>query len=84
MTCVVSLGTNNQASVFKESKDMSEEAYQFLTVLLCLLIILELIFKWFYSTDIYAFDLFCIEPLVVHSYLNDIVIWGLKRYLDCV
>jgi hypothetical protein len=29
---VVSLGTNNQVKVFKESGDMSEEAFQFLTV----------------------------------------------------
>jgi hypothetical protein len=50
---------------------MSEEAFQFLTVLPCLLI-LELIFKWFYSPDIYPFDLFSIEPLIVHSYLNDV------------
>jgi hypothetical protein len=31
MTHVVSLDTNNQAKVFKESGDMSEEAFQFLT-----------------------------------------------------
>ena len=53
---------------------MPEEALQFLTVLLCLPIILELIFKRFYSLDIYPFDLFCIEPLIVHLYLNDVVI----------
>jgi hypothetical protein len=53
---------------------MSEEAFQFLTILLCLLVILELIFKWFYSLDIYPFDLFCIELLIVHSYLNDVII----------
>jgi hypothetical protein len=53
---------------------MLEEAFQFLTVLLCLLTILELIFKWFYSPGIYPFDLLRIEPLIVHSYLNDIVI----------
>jgi hypothetical protein len=52
---------------------MSEEAFQFLTVLLCLLT-LELIFKWFYSLKIYPFDLFCIEPLIVHSYLNDVIL----------
>jgi hypothetical protein len=52
---------------------MSEETFQFLTVLLCLLI-LELIFKQFYSLDIYLFDLFRIEPLIVHSYLNDVVL----------
>ncbi len=47
--------------------------------------LLELIFKWFYSLDIHPFDLFRIEPLVVHLYLNDIVlIQGLKEYLDCV
>ncbi len=46
MTHVVSLDTNNQAKVFKESGDMSEKLFQFLTVLLCLLI-LELILKWF-------------------------------------
>jgi hypothetical protein len=59
---------------FKESGDMTEEAFQFLTILICLLAILELIFKWFYSPDIYRFDLFCIEPLIVHLYLNDVVI----------
>jgi hypothetical protein len=53
---------------------MSEKAIQFLTVLLCLLIILELIFKRFYSPDIHPFDLFRIEPLIVHSYLNDVVL----------
>jgi hypothetical protein len=52
---------------------MSEEAFQFLTVLLCLLTILELIFKSFYSLDIYPFDLLWIEPLIVHSYLNDVI-----------
>jgi hypothetical protein len=52
---------------------MSEEASQFLTVLLCLLI-LEIIFKLFYSLDIYPSDLFRIEPLIVHSYLNDVVL----------
>jgi hypothetical protein len=53
---------------------MSEEAFQFLTMLLCLLVILDLIFKWFYSPGMNTFDLFCIEPLIVHLYLNDIVI----------
>ena len=55
---------------------MSEKAFQFLTVLLCLLITLELIFKRFYSTDIYIypFDKLCIEPLIVPLYLNDVVI----------
>ena len=74
MTPVASLGTNNQALVFKESQDMSEEAFQFLTILLCLLVILELIFKWFYSSDIFPFDLSHIEPLIVHLYLNDFVL----------
>jgi hypothetical protein len=49
---------------------MSEEAYQFLTILLCLLVILDSIFKWFYPLDFYPFDLFHIEPLIVHLYLN--------------
>jgi hypothetical protein len=53
---------------------MSEEAFNFLTILICLLIILDLIFKWFYCPDIYSFDLFRIDPLIVHLYLNDIVI----------
>jgi hypothetical protein len=53
---------------------MSEESFHFLTLLLYLLIILDLIFKLLYSTDIYPFDLFRIEPLIVHSYLNDVVI----------
>jgi hypothetical protein len=53
---------------------MSEKAFQFLTVLLYLLVILELIFNWFYSPDKYPFDLFSIEPLIVHLYLNDVVI----------
>ncbi len=70
----VSLSTNNQVYVIKESGDMSEEAFQFQTILLCLLIILELIFKRFYSPDIYPFDLFPIEPMIDHSYLNDIII----------
>jgi hypothetical protein len=51
---------------------MSEEAFQFLTVLLCLLV-LELIFKQFYSPDIHRFDLFHFEPLIAHPYLNDVV-----------
>ncbi len=33
-----------------------------------------LIFKRFYSLNVYPFDLFCIEPLIVHLYLNDIVL----------
>ncbi len=53
---------------------MSEEAFHFLTILLCLLVILDLFFKLFYSPDIYPFGLFRIEPLIVHSYLNDVVI----------
>jgi hypothetical protein len=53
---------------------MSEEAFQFLTTLLCLLILLELIFKWFYSMDVYPFDLFRIEPLIFYLYLNDVVL----------
>jgi hypothetical protein len=53
---------------------MSEKAFHFLTVLLCLLVILRLIFKWFSSLDIHPFDLFRIEPLIVHSYLNDAII----------
>ncbi len=54
---------------------MSEEAFQFLTVLLCLLVLSELIFKWFLlSGYIYPFNLFRIEPLIVHSYLNDVVL----------
>ncbi len=73
MTRVVSLVTNNKAYVFKESGDMSEEAFQFMTVLLFLLVF-ESIFKRFYSLDISPFDLFCIEPLIVHSYLNDVVL----------
>ncbi len=73
MTHVVSLDANNQAKVLKESGDMSEELFQFLTVLLCLLI-LELFFKRFYSLDIYLFDLFRIEPLLFHLYLNDVVL----------
>ncbi len=53
---------------------MSEEAFHFLTILLCLLVVWDLIFQRFYSTDTYSFDLFHIEPLIVHLYLNDIVI----------
>jgi hypothetical protein len=53
---------------------MSEEAFHFLTILLCLLDILDLIFKWFYSPDMYPFDLFCIEPLIDPLYLIDVVI----------
>ncbi len=53
---------------------MSEEAFQFLTILPYLLAILELIFKQSYSLDIYPFDLFHIEPLIVHLYLNDMII----------
>ena len=54
---------------------MSEEAFQFLTILLCQLILLELIFKRFLlSGYIYPFNLFRIEPLIVHSYLNDVVL----------
>jgi hypothetical protein len=60
---------------------MSEEAFQILTVLLCLLVILELIFKQFYSPDIYPFDLIHMEPLIVHSYLNDVVIYCIGRDL---
>ncbi len=52
---------------------MSEEAFQFLIVLLRLLLILELIFKRIYSPNIYPFDLFHIESLIVHLYLNDVV-----------
>jgi hypothetical protein len=36
----------------------------------------DLIFKQFYSLDIYVypFNLFRIEPLIVHSYLNDVIL----------
>jgi hypothetical protein len=46
----------------------------------------KLIFKWFLLFGyIYLFDLFPIEPLIVHLYLNDVVlILDLKGYLDCV
>jgi hypothetical protein len=46
----------------------------------------ELIFKRFLlSRYVHPFDMFCIEPLIVHSYLNDVVlIQDLKGYLDCV
>ncbi len=40
----------------------------------CVNLLLELIFKRFYSLDIYPFDLFCIEPLIIHLYLNDVVL----------
>jgi hypothetical protein len=53
---------------------MSEKAFHFLSVLLCLLVILGLIFKRFSSLDIYPFDLFRIKLLIVHSYLNDAII----------
>jgi hypothetical protein len=54
---------------------MPEQACQFLTVSLYELILSELIFKLFLlSGYIYPFNLFCIEPLIVHSYLNDIVL----------
>jgi hypothetical protein len=53
---------------------MSEEAFQILTILLCLLVILDFIFQWFYSRDIYPFDLFHIKPLIVHWYLNYLII----------
>jgi hypothetical protein len=53
---------------------MSEEAFHFLSILLCLLVILDLIFKRLYSLDTYPFDLFHIDPLIVHSYLNGVVI----------
>jgi hypothetical protein len=54
---------------------MLEEAFHFLTVLLCYLVISELIFKWFLlSGYMYPFNLFCIEPLIVHSYLNEVVL----------
>jgi hypothetical protein len=62
VTPVVSLDTNKQAKVFKESGDMSEEAFQFLTAFCYVNSLLELIFKWVYSTDKYPFDLFRIEP----------------------
>ncbi len=47
----------------------------------------DLIFQMVFTLwiHIYLFNLFRIEPLIVHLYLNDIVlIWGLKGYLDCV
>jgi hypothetical protein len=53
---------------------MSEEAFQFLAILLCLLVILDLIFKRFYSLDVYPFESFHIEPLIIHLYMNDVVI----------
>ncbi len=63
---------------------MSEEAFNS-SLFFCVYLFLKLIFKWFYSPDIYPFDLFCIEPLIVHSYLNDVIlIYGPKGYLDCV
>jgi hypothetical protein len=52
---------------------MSEEAFHVLTVFA---MATELIFKWFLlSGCIYILlILFCIEPLIVHLYLNDIVL----------
>jgi hypothetical protein len=61
VTHVVSLDTNNQAQVLKESGDMSEEAFQFLTVLLCLLV-LESIIKRLYSLDIYPLICSTLNP----------------------
>ena len=54
---------------------MSEEAFQFLTVLPCYLVLSELIFKQFLlSGYIHPFDLFRIEPLIIHLYMNEVVI----------
>jgi hypothetical protein len=54
---------------------MSKEAFQFLTFLLYQLILSELIFKWFLlSGYIYPFNFFHIEPLIVHLYLNDVIL----------
>ena len=66
---------------------MSGEVFHSLTVFSMLTCSSDLIFKWFYSLDIYIhpFNLFRIEPLIVHLYLNDVVlILDLKGYLDCV
>ncbi len=40
VTRVVSLGTNNHASDFKESEDMPEEAFQFLDIYFTMLLII--------------------------------------------
>jgi hypothetical protein len=55
---------------------MSEEAFQFLTVCyVCYLVLSELIFKRFLlSGYIYPFNLFHIEPLIVHLHLNDVLL----------
>jgi hypothetical protein len=54
---------------------MSEEVFHSLTdfMLTCSS---DLIFKRSYSLDIYIypFNLFHVEPLTVHSYLNDVVL----------
>jgi hypothetical protein len=57
---------------------MSEEVFHFLTVFLCYLVLLDLIFKTVFTLWIYIYiyrcNLFCIEPLIVHSYLNDAIL----------
>ncbi len=55
---------------------MSEESIHFLTVCYVNSFFRFNLSNGFYSLDIYTylFNLFRIEPLIVHSYLNDVVI----------
>jgi hypothetical protein len=55
---------------------MSGEVFHSLTGFSMLTCSLDLNLKQFYSLDIhiYLFNLFCIEPLIVHLYLNDVVL----------
>jgi hypothetical protein len=54
---------------------MSEEVF-LLTVFLCYLVLLDLIFKTVFTLWIYIYpcNLFRIDPLIVHLYLNDVVL----------
>ncbi len=80
VTCVVSLDTNNQVWVSKESGELREICNlllsllvdftnQMVFVLLCSLVILDLFFKWCYSPDIYPFQFVPHWTLIVCSFI---------------
>jgi hypothetical protein len=53
VTCVVSLGTNNQGEVFKEIGELVRDVFVYYVILVILFF-----FKWFYSSNFNFSDLF--------------------------
>ncbi len=76
------IGKNNlsiessEVNVWLESGDTSEESFHFPAVCYVNSFFRFNLSNGFYSLDIYIYpnNLFRIEPLIVHSYLNDVVL----------